>query len=112
MDDTTRQARERREQAQDFFAANPRAWSVGIGGTVYRNGGTQNMKYIDRFTREHLWPASATPGNTPEQARAIGYCLSLADAGEPVEYAEYRLAMSAVYELGITSAPLGWRWGI
>jgi hypothetical protein len=66
------------------------------------------MRHIDRFTREHLWRASAAPGNTPEQARAIGYCLALSDAGEPVEYPEYRLAMSAVYELGITSAPLGY----
>jgi hypothetical protein len=35
MDDATRQARERREQAQDFLAANPSAHSVGIDGTVY-----------------------------------------------------------------------------
>jgi len=47
MDDTTRQARERREHAQDFLTANPNAHSVGIDGTTYDRNGYERSRNID-----------------------------------------------------------------
>jgi hypothetical protein len=56
MDDATKQARERRALAQDFFAANPDQWSVGDGNMRYTSDGREaadttltgkNMKLFD-----------------------------------------------------------------
>lgn len=67
------------------------------------------MKKIDRFDNRYLTQASVmVEKTTDEEKNAIGYCMAMHAAGEAVEYREYRIAMNAVYRLGITSMPLGW----
>jgi len=70
---------------------------------------SENRKRLDKFDNEHIWQASQRKDETTEdEQRAIGYCLGMYAANEPVEYDDYKIAMGAVYRLGITTPPLGW----
>lgn len=67
------------------------------------------MKKIDSFDNRYLTLASEMQDKTTEEEKhAISYCMAMHAACEQVEYRDYRIAMSAVYRLGITSMPLGW----
>ena len=66
------------------------------------------MKKIDSFDNRYLTKASSMTGTNDGEKNAIGYCMAMFIAGESVDYVTYRIAMNAVYRLGITSMPLGW----
>jgi|WetSurMetagenome_2_1015567.scaffolds.fasta_scaffold174989_3 hypothetical protein len=70
MDDTTRQARERREQAQDFLTANPNAHSVGIGGTIYDCNGYEMARNMIEETLK-LYGAGLTPAGNVITPRGL-----------------------------------------
>jgi hypothetical protein len=66
------------------------------------------LKKLDKFDNQHLSAAANRVNETSEdEKRAIGLCMGMYAANEPVDRDEFDMAMRAVYRLGITTPPLG-----